>query len=735
MALVPSALSKTLTSFSPASVPGCVLWLDAADAKTFTLSGSNITGWNDKSVSKNHFVSAGASTSPILSNYNGLSAVYWGGENQQLYSISNSATPGGALRTVFYVIHCPGNSQAFIVTGTEAGGNPAKVFGMGKNAGSDYVYPFLYSILGADIFSNFQLTANPTILTARYGGSNITGWINGRHRQTKTTVFDTTPGVWYLGKRQQNGTGSFNSFMLELLQYNVELTEEQRQTVEGYLSRKWGFVNDLTAEYVYKTVAPFTRVFTPLDISGCILWLDAQDRTSYTLSSSNVTQWNDKSGNGSNVVRMSTGPTVSNFNGYPTLYIGGGGSLSNSSLSIPTSYSVAAIVNRTSGQDYQYVSKFHVAGDGYLFFGTSNGNFATFAGNGSTTWWDVNGNSPAVSVGSTPILLEAINDGTTMTPYTNGIAQNTKTGTTAVATGLAIGSDRLGGQTLNGNLGEYLLYGRPISGAERQQLEGYMAWRWGRVSDLSSSHPFKLVPPLVPAFTPLQISGCTLWFDATDPATITLSGSNVTQWNDKSGNGYNLVRMSAGPVLSTLNGRPALNIGSGGSMSNATAPMPTSYSIFIVANRTGGTEYQYLTKIGTVDTMGYLFIGTLNGNYATFAGTSSVTWWDSEANSPSVSVGSNGTVLGVVNNGSNLRPYTNGTLQTAKNGTTTSTSGIVIGSARGGGAVWTGSMGEFLFFNRAVGETERQQIEGYLAQKWNTRGSLPSTHGFKTIVP
>ena len=32
------------------------------------------------------------------------------------------------------------------------------------------------------------------------------------------------------------------------------------------------------------------------------------------------------------------------------------------------------------------------------------------------------------------------------------------------------------------------------------------------------------------------------WWDATDASTITLSGSNVTQWDDKSGNGYNFAQ-------------------------------------------------------------------------------------------------------------------------------------------------------------------------------------------------
>lgn len=36
-------------------------------------------------------------------------------------------------------------------------------------------------------------------------------------------------------------------------------------------------------------------------------------------------------------------------------------------------------------------------------------------------------------------------------------------------------------------------------------------------------------------FQPNQISNLALWLDAADTTTITLSGTNVTQWKDKSG--------------------------------------------------------------------------------------------------------------------------------------------------------------------------------------------------------
>ena len=46
-------------------------------------------------------------------------------------------------------------------------------------------------------------------------------------------------------------------------------------------------------------------------------------------------------------------------------------------------------------------------------------------------------------------------------------------------------------------------------------------------------------------FTPKSIAGLKAWYDASDTATISLSGSAVTQWNDKSANAFNLTQGTA----------------------------------------------------------------------------------------------------------------------------------------------------------------------------------------------
>jgi hypothetical protein len=67
------------------------------------------------------------------------------------------------------------------------------------------------------------------------------------------------------------------------------------------------------------------------------------------------------------------------------------------------------------------------------------------------------------------------------------------------------------------------------------------------------------------AFDPLSIANCKLWLDASDTSTISLSGSEVTQWNDKSGNSKNVTqstsarRPSSG--LNTINSKNVITFG------------------------------------------------------------------------------------------------------------------------------------------------------------------------------
>jgi hypothetical protein len=79
-----------------------------------------------------------------------------------------------------------------------------------------------------------------------------------------------------------------------------------------------------------------------------------------------------------------------------------------------------------------------------------------------------------------------------------------------------------------------------------------------------------------------------------------------------------------------------------------------------------------------------------------------------------------------------MASFTNGVPMTALSGTVAATTGLYLG---GPSNYFSGTLSELLVFSNALTSTERQRIEGYLANKWSTRGSLPSDHPYKSVAP
>lgn len=81
--------------------------------------------------------------------------------------------------------------------------------------------------------------------------------------------------------------------------------------------------------------------------------------------------------------------------------------------------------------------------------------YATFFGSG--TWHDVSGNTPNTSVAGVRSYMGVVNNGTLATPYLNGAAQGTKTGTMDATTGIDVGHS-LNANFWGGKASELLLF-------------------------------------------------------------------------------------------------------------------------------------------------------------------------------------------------------------------------------------------------------------------------------------
>lgn len=99
--------------------------------------------------------------------------------------------------------------------------------------------------------------------------------------------------------------------------------------------------------------------------------------------------------------------------------------------------------------------------------------------------------------------------------------------------------------------------------------------------------PRLLRPRAAGGFDPRAISGLALWLDASDASTVTLNGSAVSQWRDKSGNSRHASQSVAAnqPLYDSvrLNGLRTVTCDVNSKWLSGAAPASTAYTTFVVA--------------------------------------------------------------------------------------------------------------------------------------------------------
>ena len=474
--------------------------------------------------------------------------------------------------------------------------------------------------------------------------------------------------------------------------------------------------------------------------------MDAQDPSATGVRPSNgtsLTSWKDKSSSGFTLTSSGSAYNTTALNGLPGINIGTNFFGYDPGSGQNNWQEVFAVGIWTGGSTFTNVNGFitsSIDSDG----ASGGGIIIEGAGSGQTTF----GGGPGQF---------------TTTPWINGVqtwtalpaAQSTFVVRTAVASsvnlrGIRFGVDRSNGRPWVGFIGECICYNTALTLAQRQQIEGYLAWKWGINTSLPSSHPYYTKNPLkvtgfptaiqnliTPAVTPLKLaSGCALWLDGADPTTVTFSsGSNISQWNDKSGNGINITQ-------ATTSNQPSYTAASNsvlfsdttflnmGNISYFNTLFASAYTMFFVHKKL--QSYAWLVSPGN-------FVVTFPGTLRVT--TSGIT--DLDFTTPTFSSAATEPlrIFTIQLTGTERNVRMNGQLTAYNmnnNGSTSWTTAPVVDSNwRMGGnlnsassAGQTQSMYEVIFFNTALGTTQRQQIEGYLAWKWGLNTSLPTGHPY-----
>ena len=239
------------------------------------------------------------------------------------------------------------------------------------------------------------------------------------------------------------------------------------------------------------------------------------------------------------------------------------------------------------------------------------------------------------------------------------------------------------------------------------------------------------------AWTPAELGAdLALWLDADDAKTITIHGSHVSQWDDKSGNENHVVQANATQQPRYTAGLVSFD----GSNDQLFASTP-----ILTADNTGTVTMFSVSSLEAGES-GYMY-GAIapssgcafyqNGDTITFARSGNGASLDPQPHN--ITLPGQG-VIGVV--------FSDDTANLSFDGTVTSVVGglafavptveFTLGNRRNAfspATFWKGGHSEIVVSNAALSTADRQRLEGYLSHKWGLEANLPVGHPYKSTPP
>jgi hypothetical protein len=328
----------------------------------------------------------------------------------------------------------------------------------------------IYGTLG---FTATTLTSNTTLDKSMYlcdnSSANITLTLPAAGNVTGRTIWlkNTVQGVTTI-----NGS---------------ELIDGMNPLVLGPQSSQLSAVELISDGSQWNIVSSMGNVtgFKPSSTSNLILWVDAQNSSSITATSGNVSQWKDQSGNNNHLTEGSLYPT------YPGNTINGKSTIAfhdqrmvASTLPNDAKLTIFMVVRFSSNPTVTFtlLSTREASSHGF--------NLDTQANNFYCRSWSAAGYSQIVTIGmplvaSTPFVLASIYDTNLFTNYHNGVKTTAVPGNgnmdPSAVTPFTVGykTGDTGGQHLYGDVGEIIVYNKVLTSAEVAQVFFYLKAKWG----------------------------------------------------------------------------------------------------------------------------------------------------------------------------------------------------------------------------------------------------------------
>jgi hypothetical protein len=234
----------------------------------------------------------------------------------------------------------------------------------------------------------------------------------------------------------------------------------------------------------------------------------------------------------------------------------------------------------------------------------------------------------------------------------------------------------------------------------------------------------RLLRPRATGFNPKSIAGLKVWLDATDSSTLTLNGSAVSEWRDKSGNAFHFSQAVANnqpAYTGTINGKAAVAFDGTNDGLDRTGVTNSS-----IADSTGACAFLVYELSGTDSQYAAFKTSTAGSGHDRF---NSTTYHGYFRQSRFVNLTppppSSGRVLltssSSVNSDAQVLRVNGAAYLTETCATTFATWRALTSQSWAVGydaSYLTGSIGEVIVFGRAMTSSEIATVERALARKW-----------------
>ncbi len=708
---------------------GLTVWYDATDvdcdgnSSNEPATGDKVAVWRDKSTS-NH--DASVSDVTYAPSYYKTSAI----NNMPALSFSSGQYSSTAAMTLagnnsIIMILDSTSTQSANLWASSTDSQNIKLLYQGVN--------IIGQIGGGSASSSAYYSNTPAILSYIYSeGSSSKIYINGHQGTAGSSPYPNidTNSVSYNIASSSGGSSSYSGLIGEVLVYNQALSEEDRITVESYLSNKWGIaVNECVTDnsLPYKT--------------NLSIWLDANDvdcqgNESHNYSNSaTITTWADKKNIGGENFYNATAPS---------------GREPYMMFDISNSKAALMFASNVNGQSYMTTPSFSMGNANSLFITfemLSGGNQDIFGA--SVTL----GEQIYTRISITPNsvfsqLSDGINDHGTSTKtaivqdgkfhvisniysYANAaynlyIDASQGSFSSGVEVGVInktdnnvrmIGLDSSGNRPFHGYIGEIIAYNEQLSDGNRRLVENYLANKWGAtlacVSDTFSGNPS---------------ASLVLWYDATDVYCDKLSssqpsnGSSIVTWRDKSGSHQELLNSAQVVKYSTgsFNSNPAIEFTASSLSTTAYNTISNNYSLYMVASVSDLTSSKGLFNIASSTGLNIIFYNNNTGIRSSVGGIN--------LDNPASMIVNTPYIIEYSTDGTNMYSKVIGNNNVSSVQMTMPSGGftnyllyygnvMTIGSISGSGD-FTGKIAEVIGYDKFVTGSEQSAIESYLEAKW-----------------